>query len=249
MPAPQPTVAPTPALLAEQIVAELHAQANADNVAGMARFGITAGNALGVSVPVMRAMAKDARKALGRDKPAWHELAALLWESDIHETRIMATFIDVPALVDEAQAESWVADLDSWDTCDQLVNNLLAESSFAWRKAAEWTGRTEEFVKRAGFVLGASLAVHDKAADDRHFLPLLALALREARDERNFVKKAVNWQIRQIGKRSPALNVAAITTCCRIFAENPKSKAARWTAKAALRELESKAVRARLGIS
>ena len=160
----------------------------------------------------------------------------------------MATFIDVPALVDEAQMEAWALDIDSWDVCDQLTNNLFRESPFAWKKAAEWPGRAEEFVKRAGFVLGATLAVHDKQADDAAFLPLLALAEREATDERNMVKKAVNWQIRQIGKRSATLNAAAIEACERILAAHPDSKAARWIARDALRELRSDAVRARLGL-
>jgi 3-methyladenine DNA glycosylase AlkD len=246
MPTTQPK--PTPTLLAEQIVAELRAQADADNVAGMAHYGITAENTLGVPVPVMRTMARDARKALSRDKQAWHELAALLWATGIHEAQIMATFIDLPALVDDAQAESWVADLDSWDTCDQLTNNVLRESPVGWAKAVEWADRDEEFVKRAAFVLGATIAVHDKKTDDRAFLPLLALTEREATDERNFVKKAVNWQIRQIGKRSAFLNAEAIAACERILEANPESKAARWSARDALRELTSDAIRARLGL-
>ena len=117
--------------------------------------------------------------------------------------------------------EPWAAELDSWDVCDTLCNNLFRKAAPAWTKAAEWPGRAEEFVKRAGFVLGATLAVHDKAADDARFLPLLALAERECTDERNFVKKAVNWQIRQIGKRSAALNAEAIATCERILAAHP----------------------------
>lgn len=242
------TAAPTPAALAEQILAQLRAQANPDNLAGMARYGIATDSALGVPVPLMRALARDARKELGRDKPAWHELAALLWATGIHEARIMATFIDVPALVDEAQMESWALGIDSWDTCDQLTNNLFRESPLAWSKAAEWPGRPEEFVKRAGFVLGATIAVHDKKTDDSEFLALLALAQREATDERNMVKKAVNWQIRQIGKRSAGLNAAAIESCERILAAHPDSKAARWTCRDALRELRSDAVRARLGL-
>jgi len=240
--------APTPAALAEQILEELRAQANPDNVAGMARYGIATDSALGVPVPIMRALGRDARKQLGRDKAAWHDLAARLWETGVHEARIMATFVDAPELVDEAQMEAWALEIDSWDTCDQLTNNLFRQTPVAWTKAAEWPGRPEEFVKRAGFVLGASLAVHDKEADDSRFLPLLGLAEREATDGRNMVKKAVNWQIRQIGKRSPSLNAAAIETCERILSANPDSKPARWTCKDALRELRSDAVRERLGL-
>lgn len=242
------STAPTPATLAEQVLAQLRAQANPDNLAGMARYGIATDDALGVPVPIMRTLARDARKQLGRDKVAWHELAAFLWATGTHEACIMTTFIDVPALVDEAQMESWVLDVDSWDTCDQLTNNLFRQSPNAWRKAAEWPGRLEEFVKRSGFVLGATLAVHDKKTDDREFLPLLALAEREATDERNMVKKAVNWQIRQIGKRSATLNAAAIESCEQILSAHPDSKAARWTCRDALRELRSDLIRDRLGL-
>jgi 3-methyladenine DNA glycosylase AlkD len=145
--------------------------------------------------------------------------------------------------------ERWAADLDSWDVCDTLCNNLFRKAAHAWSKATEWPGRAEEFVKRAGFVLGATLAVHDKSADDRRFVALLQLAERECADNRNLVKKAVNWQIRQIGKRSAMLNAEAIATCGRILADQPEDPAARWTARGALRELQSDAVRGRLGIS
>jgi 3-methyladenine DNA glycosylase AlkD len=240
--------APTPAELAETLLAELRAQAVPANLEGMARYGIVTTHALGVPMPVVRALARDARRRLGRDKPAWHELAALLWASGVHEARIMASVVDVAALVDEVQMERWALEIDSWDVCDGLTNNLFRATPFAWQKAAEWPGRAEEFVKRAGFVLGASLAVHDKQADDAEFLPLLTLAEREATDERNMVKKAVNWQIRQIGKRSAVLNGAAIATCERLLAGHPDSRSARWTARDALRELRSDAVRARLGL-
>ena len=238
----------TPTQLAERILAELRAQASEESIAGMARSGIATDSALGVPVPIMRSLALDARKQLGRNQTAWHELAARMWTTGIHEARIMATFIDVPALVDEAQMETWVLDVDSWDTCDQLTNNLFREAADAWKKAAEWPGRPEEFVKRAGFVLGATLAVHEKKTDDGEFLPLLALAEREATDERSMVRKAVNWQIRQIGKRSARLNAAAIETCERTLGAYPGSRAARWICRDALRELQSDAVRGRLGL-
>ena len=239
---------PTPVKLAEQILSELRAQSNPENVAGMTRFGISAENTLGVSVPVMRALAKDARRALGKTKPAWHELATLLWATGVHEARLMAAFIGVPALVTEQQMESWVAEFDSWDVCDQVCINLWRESPYAWAKMEEWAARDEEFVKRAAFALGATIAVHDKKRDDGEFLPLLALAQRAATDERNFVKKAVNWQVRQIGKRSASLNEAAIEMCEGLLAAHPDSKAARWIARDALRELRGEAVRGRLGL-
>lgn len=240
--------APAGATVAEELLAELGEHANAENAAGMARFGISSAGTLGVSMPVVRSLAREGKKRLGRDKAARHELAALLWTSGIHEARIMAALVDEPSLVDAPQADSWVADLDSWDVCDQLCINLLRHCSFAWTKAAEWTGAEPEFVKRAGFVMGATLAVHEKTAEDGRFLPLLEDAVREAADERNGVKKAINWQIRQIGKRNLTLNAAAIEVCERILAEYPNSKAARWVARGALRELKSDAVKARLGL-
>jgi 3-methyladenine DNA glycosylase AlkD len=243
----QPSIVPsTPAAVAAEILASLRAHGNPDNVAGMARYGISAAGTLGVSVPTVRAMARDAKKRLGRDPLAHHELAAALWASGVHEARLMATLVDAPALVGEDQMEAWANDLDSWDICDGLCSNLLRRTALAWQKAAEWPSRDEQFVKRAGFVLGATLAVHDKSAADARFLPLLALAEREATDERNFVKKAVNWQVRQVGKRSATLNETAISSCVRILAEHPESRSARWVARDALRELRSEAVRQRL---
>jgi 3-methyladenine DNA glycosylase AlkD len=241
--------APSPRDVAEELLGELRSHACAKNAAGMARFGISAQGTLGVSMPVVRSLARAGKQRLGRDNAARHELAALLWASGVHEARIMAALVDEPSLVDEAQADAWAADLDSWDVCDQLCINLLRRCSFAWLKAAEWTAATPEFVKRAGFALGATLAVHEKAAEDARFLALLEYAVRQATDERNGVKKALNWQMRQIGKRNAALNAAAIEASERILAEHPDGKAARWVARGVLRELKSDAVRARLGIA
>ena len=238
-----------PAVLTDELLGELRARANPDNVAGMARFGISDVGTLGVSVPDVRAMAADAKRRLGRDKRARHELALRLWDSGVHEARLMATVVDVPELVTEEQAELWASQIDSWDICDQLCNNLLRSTSLAWTKAYEWPGRGPEFVKRAGFVLGATLAVHDRRAGDGEFRPLLTLCERESTDARNVVKKALNWAIRQIGKRSPILNAEAISACERILAEHPDSTAARWVARDALRELRSDAIRTRLGIA
>jgi len=238
--------APTPEARCERILAELRARANADNVAGMSRFGISSAGTLGVSMPDVRRLAREAKRELRRDPAARHELAALLWASGVHEARITATLVDDPELVDCVQMEAWAADLDSWDVCDQLCINLFRLAALGWDKAAEWPLRAEEFVKRAGFVLGATLAVHDKAADDARFLPLLALSERECTDERNFVKKAVNWQIRQIGKRSTRLNAEAIECCERILQAHADSAPARWVARGALRELRSDAVQERL---
>jgi len=238
----------SPDALAAELIAELRAQANAENVAGMSRYGIVTTRALGVPMPVVRTMARDTKRAFRGEPEGRHRVAALLWESGIHEARTLAGLVDDPSLVDEEQMESWAAELDSWDTCDTLMNNLFRRAEPAWRKAVEWTGRDEEFVKRGGFVLGATLAVHDKTASDDRFVELLGHALREATDERGFVTKAVNWQIRQIGKRSVRLNGEAIAVCERVLEMHSGSRAARWIARDALRELRSDAVRERLGI-
>jgi 3-methyladenine DNA glycosylase AlkD len=234
-------------------LAELRARASADNVAGMRRFGISSQGTLGVSVAEVRLLARDARRAVGRDPRALHEVAAELWSSSVHEAAIMATVLDEPGLVTRGQAEHWVLDLDSWDICDQLCGNLLWRCSFAWDLPAEWSTRAEPYVKRAGFVVAAQLAVKDKRADDRRFLSLLALVEREAGDARNEVKKGMNWALRQIGKRSSALNREAISCAESIKAaagktkpSTPGSRAALWIANDALRELRGEAVQARL---
>ena len=243
------TSPPSADAVAAELLTELRSHSSAENVAGMARFGIASQDTLGVSMPVVRSLAGDGKRRLGRDKRGRHELARLLWDSGLHEARIMAALVDEPSLVHEAQADAWVHDLDSWDVCDQLCVNLLRRTSFAWTKAAEWTAAEPEFVKRAGFALGATLAVHEKAAPDERFLELLACAEREATDERNALKKALNWQARGIGKRNASLNAAAIETCERILAEHPDGKTTRWIARDALRELRSDAVRTRLGLA
>jgi 3-methyladenine DNA glycosylase AlkD len=148
--------------------------------------------------------------------------------------------IDDPAAVTGGQLERWVVDFDSWDLCDQCCSNLFDKTSYAYRKAVEWSKRREEFVKRAGFVLMAVLAVHDKKAGDRQFLRFLPVIKREATDARNFVKKAVNWALRQIGKRNRTLNQAAVDVGKEIKAID--SKAARWIANHALRELTSEKI-------
>ncbi len=218
------------------IVRRLKSLANPANVAGMARYGISTQGTLGVSVPVLRGLAKE----IGVD----HRLAQELWTSGIHEARMLAGFIGDPDRVDEKLLERWAKDFDSWDICDQVCSNLFDRTAFAHAKAVEWSRRKETFVKRAGFVLMAALAVHDKKAADAAFLRFMPIIRRESGDDRNFVKKAVNWALRQIGKRSRTLNRAAIATADGI--RKTESKAARWIAADALRELRSPAVQARL---
>ena len=205
-------------------------------VEGMARFGINPENTYGVSIPNLRQMAREA----GKD----HALALQLWSSGIHEARILASMVDDPKVVPEEQIDNWVEGFDSWDVCDQCCMNLFEKTRFAYPKAVEWSSREEEFVKRAGFVMMARLAVSDKKAGDRQFKGFFPIIKREALDNRNMVKKAVNWALRQIGKRNSTLNETAIRAAKEI--QQMDSKSARWIASDALRELTSDAVQKRL---
>ena len=220
----------------KEILEKLKTLSDPKAVEGMARFGINAKNTYGVSIPDLRKMAKG----IGKN----HILAQKLWDSGIHEARILAGMIDLPERVTEKQMKHWVKDFNSWDVCDQVCSNLFDKTKFAHKKAIEWSKRREEFVKRAGFVLMAALAVHDKEASDKEFLKFLPIIKREATDERNFVKKAVNWALRQIGKRNSALNKIAIQTAKEI--QKIDSKSARWIASDAIRELTSEAVQKKL---
>jgi 3-methyladenine DNA glycosylase AlkD len=205
------------------------------NVEGMARFGINPKETLGVSVYVLRDMAKKNEKD--------HALAQKLWKSKIHEARMLAGFVDDPGKVTAKQMESWVKDFDSWDICDQVCSNLFDKTPYAYAKAREWSRRKDEFVRRAGYVLMAALSVHDKKADDKRFEQFYPLIKKGSADERNYVRKAVNWALRQIGKRSKDLNISAV----RVGKEIQKidSKAARWIASDALRELQSPKIKNR----
>jgi len=221
-----------PPITLEYVIDEIKRRSSPKAVAGMARFGIQTTTAIGVSIPQLRYLAKK----VGTD----HELAQKLWKTGIHEARILASMIDDPTKVSEAQMEEWATDFDSWDVVDGCCGNLFDKTQFANRKANEWSARKEEFVKRAGFVLMAELAVHNKGTSNKTFLDFLPLIIREASDERNFVKKAVNWALRQIGKRNMVLNAAAINTCARI--RDLDSGSAKWAAADALRELTSASV-------
>ena len=212
----------------DQVIAMLKEHANPQNVQGMARFGIRPTHALGIAIPTLRNIAKE----IGKNQP----LAFELWNSGIHEARILASMIAKPHLFSPQQMEDWVNDFDSWDVCDQVCGNLFDKTPYAYQKALEWCHREQEFVRRAGFVTMAELAVHDKQATDEQFLPFFPLIKQYAVDERNFVKKAVNWALRQIGKRNSHLRALAVE-----WAEAIKqidSKAARWIAKDALKELQ-----------
>ena len=191
---------------------------------------------LGVSVPDMRKLAKE----IGHD----HELALALWQTGIAEARIVAAMIGEADKLTEEQMEDWVKDLNSWDICDQVCMNLFKKSALAWQKAEDWVDREEEFVRRAAFALIACLAWYDKKANDEQCINVLPLIKRGSVDERNFVKKAVNWALRTIGKRNMSLNKAALKTAKEI--QQLDSRAARWIASDAIRELEGEAVQERL---
>lgn len=228
-------------LMYETILQRLEAERNPDALGGMARYGITPARAYGIKIPVLRKLAREVRS---KDKAANHALAQQLWANDTRETRILASMIDVPELVSEAQMESWAAAFDYWEICDQCIQNLFEKTPFAYKKAVEWSEREEEYVKRAGFVLMARLAVSDKKAADEAFIAFFPLIERKAGDPRGIVKKGVNWALRQIGKRNLTLNAQAIIVGERI--QQQDSKAARWVARDALKELQGTAVQNRL---
>ena len=220
----------------KEIIATLRAVSDPKAVKSMARFGIKADKAFGVSVPALRKLARS----LGKD----HPLALELWDTGLHEARELATMIADPMQVTEDLMEYWVKDIDSWDVCDHCCGNLWDKTPFAYGKARVWSKRPEEFVKRASFSLMAALAVHDKTESDDVFTRFLPIINRESTDERNFVKKAVNWALRQIGKRNRNLNRQAIDTAREIQKLN--SKSARWIAADALRELTNEKVQSRM---
>ena len=221
---------------AKVILRKLQSLENRKNREGMARFGIETKNAYGISLPTLRTIAKE----IGTD----HLLALKLWNAGVHESRLLACFIDDPAEVTERQMEEWVREFDSWDICDQCCGFLFDKTKYARKKALHWSRREGEFNKRAGFVLMAALSVHDKDADDSDFVKFFQRIEAESDDERNFVRKAVNWALRQIGKRNLALNKMAIEVAESI--RQIDSSSARWIASDALRELKNKKLQLRL---
>jgi 3-methyladenine DNA glycosylase AlkD len=213
-------------MTAQEIITLLNSQADPKNVEGMARFGINPKNTLGISVPYLRKLAKEINKN--------HALAQELWNSGLHEARLLAGFIDNPKEVTGKQMDCWVSDFDSWDVCDQVCGSLFDKTPFAFDKAHVWAKDEREFVRRAGFSMMAVLAVHDKKTTDEKFLEFFPLIKQYSVDERNFVKKAVNWALRQIGKRNSNLLKHA-----KLLAEEIReipSISSRWVAGDALRE-------------
>lgn len=219
-----------------QIIKKLKSMSNKKNVDGMARYGINPKNNLGISIYKLRPLAKE----IGKN----HQLSLKLWESGIHDARLLAVFIDEPEKVTEDQMDSWANDFDSWDVCDQTCTSLFDLTPFAWKKAFEWSENNNEFVKRGAFSLIAGLAVHDKKADDSKFETFLPIIKKESIDERNYVKKAVNWALRNIGKRNLNLNKKAIEIAKEIQKIN--SKSAKWIANDAIRELTNEKIQKRV---
>jgi len=220
----------------QAVMAQLQTLADPKKLAMMTRHGITTELAYGVSLPNIRAVAKQ----IGQN----HQLAHQLWASGVHEARLLASMIADPKQVTRAQAEAWVSDFDSWDVCDQCCSNLFRKTEWAYAKTVEWCEREPEFEKRAGFAMIAVLAVHDKKAPDETFRKFFPFIKQGAIDNRNFVKKAVNWALRQIGKRNLALNQQAIEVA--LIIDQFDAKPARWIAKDALRELTSDKIQQRL---
>ena len=212
----------------DALVARLRALARPDQLAGMARYGIRTDRALGgIGIPALRRIARET----GRD-PA---LARALWDTGIHEARILSAYVDDPASLPAAEMDRRARGFESWDVCDQVCGNLFDRTPHAWRKAVQWSRAKAEFVRRAGFSMMAGLAVHDKRSPDRDFLGFLPLIRTAAGDDRNFVKKAVNWALRQIGKRSPLLHAPALALARELSAA--PSRSARWIGRDAEKEL------------
>lgn len=218
------------------ILKKLKSLSNPRAIEGMAKYGITGERVYGISIPNLRKMARE----IGKN----HSLSQQLWNSGVHEARILASMIDEPGMVTLKQMDEWVKDFDSWDVCDQVCMNLFDRTKFAYQKAIEWTTNDKEFIKRAGFVLMAVFAVHNKEMSDKEFINFFPIIKRESTDNRNFVKKAVNWTLRQIGKRNINLNKKAIETAKEI--QKMDSRSAKWIAQDAIKELTSNAVQKRL---
>jgi len=220
----------------DNIIKKIKILKSPENVKGMARYGINSNNNYGVSIPVLRTMAKE----IGSN----HGLAMELWDTGIHDARLLAYFIEDPSKITSEQMDAWANDFDSWDICDQACTSLFDKTTHAWKKTFEWAEREEEFVKRGAFSLIAGLSVHDKKAADKKFEQFFPLIKEHSTDERNYVKKSVNWALRNIGKRNMALNLKAIRLGKQL--QKSKSRATRWIGNDAVRELQSEAIQQRL---
>jgi 3-methyladenine DNA glycosylase AlkD len=220
----------------EEIIQKLQSLANPENVKGMARYGINPYKNLGISIYHLRPLAQQ----IGTN----HDLALKLWNTGFHDARLLAVFIDDPKKVTSNQMDAWAKDFDSWDICDQACTSLFDQTPYAYDKVHQWADNENEFIKRAAFSLIAGLAVHDKKATNQMFEGLLPLLITHATDERNYVKKAVNWALRNIGKRNQYLNKKALQTADTI--QKIPTRPAKWISSDAIKELTSEKIRQRL---
>ena len=220
------------------IISNLKIHSDQKYLSGMSRFGISTDNALGINIPKLRKLAQIYKKVNNR-----HELALELWKTKLHEAQLLAIFIDDPKLITEDQIENWVNDFNSWDICDQACK-LFSSTKFAYKKCFEWADSEKEYVKRASFSLMAMLAVHDKKSENNAFIEFFPIIYRDSTDSRNMVKKAVNWALRQIGKRNIELNKSAIEISKEINKIN--NKTSKWISNDALRELQNPKIQQRL---
>lgn len=224
-------------MTSKDVIAELKKAANPNqkDLDGMRRFGINTENTLVISMPKMNEIARLVKK---EPKETRHQIALEIWETGIREARILAGIIDVPELITKKQMESWVKDFNSWDVCDNTIMKLFSWTDLGWEVAIPWSKRKPEFEKRAGFVLMAMLPMHYRKEPDERFFPFFERIKEESIDERNFVKKAVNWALRQLGKaKSKALYEKALETAKEILEMHPTSRSANFIAKDAIREL------------
>jgi 3-methyladenine DNA glycosylase AlkD len=219
-----------------QVLKELNSRKNEKNVAGMAHFGIKGGKMLGISVTELRKLARRIKTD--------QKLAVELWKTGIHDGRILASIIADHKQFSEELMDDWVSDFDSWDICDQVCGNIFCYLPITYRKTGEWVKSDKEFVRRTAFSSIAYLAVHDKKASDADLLKFFPLIEKYSGDERNFMRKSVNWALRQIGKRNLNLNKQALVLAHKL--SNSKDKTERWIGKDAVKELESAAVKAKL---
>ena len=224
----------------EEVMEELKARADKETKEKAKKYGIDSRNSLGISLTELRELSKK----LERETDDPHSLATELWNTDVFEARELAAIIDRPGKVTDDQMEEWVKDFDSWALCDLVCQDLFSRTDMAEKKIREWTSREEEFVKRAGFALLAKIALYRKDAPDKSFLSYFPLIERESDDERKYVKKAISWALREIGKRNKELNIQAIELAQRL--KERDSKASKWIASDVLRELQSEKIQERL---
>ncbi|HUU79512.1 MAG TPA: DNA alkylation repair protein [candidate division Zixibacteria bacterium] len=223
-------------LFLEQIIAKFEKHANPENLVGMAKFGITPDHAYGVSLPVIRDLAKE----IGKN----HLLAQELWNTNIREPRILACMIADPNKVTEELLEKWVRDFDYWEICDQCIMNLFVKTKFAYTKSLEWVRRDDEYIRRSGFVLMAILSYRDKKTDDSKFLSFLPICKKYSTDQRNIVKKAISWSLRRIGARNLFLNKEVLKLTDELMMI--ESSSAKWIAKDVAKDISRQLVQKKL---